>query len=74
MDPFVLANGLISLLELLIPKLTEAIKNGEVSPQEQQDTRGRFNALKANIDGMFSGPEWEITPPPAQPTTTPKPQ
>ncbi len=53
-----LINALISGLEILIPKLSEWFKSGEVTAEEQQKTRDRYTALRAKGDAAFSGPEW----------------
>ncbi len=57
-----LANALIAGLEILIPKLSEWFKSGEISVEEQQKTRDRYLALRSQGDGAFAGPEWEVIP------------
>lgn len=58
----VLANALLTALEALVPKIQELFKSGNVTKEEQQQVRDRYNALRAAGDSAFTGPEWEIEP------------
>lgn len=52
-----LANGLLTLLERLLPDLQQAFKSGQITPEEQSTVRARFDALRQ--DAAWTGPEWE---------------
>jgi hypothetical protein len=58
MPPLVIANGLIAMLELVMPKIEALVKKGEVTPEEQQALMNKIEALKSD-PSKFSGPEWE---------------
>ena len=55
-----LAIGLINLLALIIPKVTAAVRNGQETPEAQAALRAKYNALRAQGDAAFSGPEWDV--------------
>lgn len=50
-------DGLISLLEMLIPQLAGLVGAGLVTPEEQQARLDRIAALRTA--GPFTGPEWK---------------
>jgi hypothetical protein len=50
----------LTLLEFLLPKIEDAVKRGEVSPEKQKELRDRYNQLRAQGDTAFSGPEWKV--------------
>lgn len=62
MNYLILANALMTALEQLVPKIQGLVKSGDVTKEEQQQVRDRYNALRAAGDSAFTGPEWEIDP------------
>jgi hypothetical protein len=62
MNELIIANAAINLVTLLLPKIDEAVKNGQVSVEAQRELRAKYNTLRAAGDAAFTGPEWEIKP------------
>jgi hypothetical protein len=61
MDPITilsLANGALTVVEALIPKIAELFQKGEITAAQQQEVLAKYQSLKAKADGQFSGPEW----------------
>lgn len=56
MNPALVAQLALAALELALPKIEELVREGKISPQEQQDLRDRYNALRGHA--AFTGPEW----------------
>lgn len=54
-----LANAALALLELLLPKIQEGVKTGDVSVEDQAAVRSKYEALRAQGDAAFSGPGWQ---------------
>lgn len=52
-----------NLLNILIPKVEEAIKSGQITPEQQQKVRDAYLQLRALGDGAFAGPEWDPSQP-----------
>jgi hypothetical protein len=61
MESITVLTGLISVLEIVIPKIAELVKSGEITPEQQQTLLDRKDALLEKLDEAFSGPEWEVT-------------
>ena len=57
MEWIAIINAGISILETAIPRLREAVQNGDVTPEQQKTVEDRLNALRQ--PGAFSGPEWK---------------
>jgi len=58
MEELLLADAAIALLEKLLPIIESKVAAGQVSVQEQEKVRARFESLKARKAGEFSGPQW----------------
>ena len=52
----------IGLIETLLPIIQQRVKNGTITPEEQQKVLDDYKRLKTKADGVFTGPEWEINP------------
>jgi len=60
MQAIVLAvSAALAFAEKAMPLILELVKRGQVTPNEQQELRARYDALKGAGDGAFTGPEWE---------------
>ena len=57
-----LANALLGGLDVLIPRIQQLFKSGEISAKDQQAVRDKYLALKNAGDAAFTGPEWSVTP------------
>ena len=57
METVALINGVIALIQLLEPKIEEAIKKGEISPEEQQRLADKIGRLRSHV--AFTGPHWQ---------------
>lgn len=60
MEEIVALNAALVLAEKLIPIVTQAVANGQVTVEAQQAARDKYNALRAKADAAFAGPEWQI--------------
>jgi polyhydroxyalkanoate synthesis regulator phasin len=63
MDPITIIsiiNASLTLVEQLTPQVKELFQKGDITAEQQKALLDRYNALKANIDAEFSGPEWQI--------------
>ncbi len=52
-------NAALTLAENLIPSISAAFANGEITAEQQAEVLARFNALKDKADEHFTGPEWQ---------------
>ena len=50
----------LSLAEKLWPLLADAVRKGEVSIEQQQQVRARYESLKTRADAQFTGAHWEL--------------
>lgn len=60
MDPITilaLANGALSMVEMLAPKIAELFSKGEITAEQQQLIKDRY--AKLHNGGQFDGPEWK---------------
>lgn len=57
-----LANALLAGLDVLVPKIQDLFKSGEISVEEQQSIRDKYLALRSQGDAAFTGPEWNVDP------------
>lgn len=60
MEEILLANAAIALIEKLIPVIQARVKAGQVTPEQQQLLRDKYNSLVNAGDAAFSGPEWQV--------------
>jgi hypothetical protein len=60
-----LASAAIALLEQLLPVISNAVKSGQVSAEEQSLLLSHYQRLKNSGDAAFTGPEWDVSPPDA---------
>jgi len=52
-----LANSLLSAVEVLIPKISELTKSGEITTDQQNQLLSRIEAIRNG--SAFDGPEWK---------------
>ncbi len=71
MEWVTMANFFMGILELVLGKISQGVKDGQITPGQQLDVRQRYEALKNNMDKEFLGPEWQIEPAPQPPTPLP---
>ncbi len=57
-----LTNALIGGLDVLVPRIQELFKSGEISAADQQAIRDKYLALRNQGDAAFVGPEWDVAP------------
>lgn len=50
----------LDFVEKMLPVIQQAVKAGEVSVEEQQRVRDRYNSLRNAGELAFSGPEWQV--------------
>jgi hypothetical protein len=50
----------LDFISKLLPRVDEAVKNGQVSVEAQAELRQRYNELRAKADAAFEGPEWKV--------------
>jgi len=60
MNEIILVNAALTLIEKLLPVVTDAVKNGQVTPEAQAELRQKYTALRNQADTAFTGPEWNI--------------
>ncbi len=63
MDPITIiaaANAAMSLMEALVPQIRNLVSRGEITVEQQQELLKKYNSLKTQADGQFTGPEWEV--------------
>lgn len=59
MEEIALANAALGLVELLIPRIKQLAQSGQISPEQQQAVRDKYNSLRKAGDAAFAGPEWQ---------------
>jgi len=65
MDPITVIaviNGSMSLVKSLLPVIDQMVQSGEITPAQQAEARAAYESLKAQADGQFQGPHWQIDP------------
>ncbi len=65
MDAILIANSALLILKLAMESIQNGVKSGQISVESQDVLHRKIDALR---EGDFSGPEWQITPPPSDPT------
>lgn len=63
MNTVIAINAALTLVEELLPKITELASKGEITAGQQAEVLAKYNSLKARADGQFSGPEWQVSQP-----------
>lgn len=53
MDPITIATGAISILQTVIPYINEAVKKGQVTPEEQASVLAKLDELRTK--SAFTG-------------------
>lgn len=56
------ANAALSLLEQLLPLIDGLAAKGEVTPEQQAELLAKYNSLKTQADGQFTGTAWQVEP------------
>lgn len=69
MEQIAIANGLIDLLEIVIPQVQQAAQKGQIDPDTQAKLLARIEGLRDIRGPAFAGPEWQPSQPPPPPTT-----
>lgn len=59
MEEILLANAALTLLDKLLPRIQQMVKDGQVSVEEQKATWDKYHALRNKVGNPFMGPEWE---------------
>lgn len=59
MNEIILANAALALLQALLPSIQNAVKAGQITPEEQLKIRANYQAFRDAGDAAFVGPEWE---------------
>jgi len=55
-------NVLLALIEQLVPKITQWANEGNITTEEQEAIRARYDALTADMDAAFGGTHWRVRP------------
>lgn len=70
METVAIISVLLTLVEKLLPKLTELASNGKITKEQQEQIRARYDKLAGNMDEAFGGDHWKVRPDPvAKPET-----
>jgi hypothetical protein len=48
----------LKLVDALLPTLTELVRKGELTVEQQAAVRAQYESLKAKADGQFTGTHW----------------
>ena len=59
MDPITIASAAIQILQAIIPYINDAVKKGQVTPEEQSALLAKIDELRSGK--AFAGKEWEVT-------------
>lgn len=62
MDPLTIlaiSNAMLAFLKIAIPQVKEWTNSGEIDATAQAKELAEFNSLKNDLQGHFTGPEWE---------------
>lgn len=59
MNYIVLVDAALTVLEKLVPMMSDIVSKKEVTAEEQAKLMARIDALRAGGTG-FSGPEWKV--------------
>lgn len=51
-------NGALALSQALLPLVDQYRQTGEITEAEQAELLAKYNSLKAQADGQFTGPAW----------------
>ena len=62
MNPLVAFNLALSIAEQLIPEIEKLVAKGEISIEEQQAARAKYEQLRAQGPLLFAGPQWQPSP------------
>ncbi len=54
-------NGAIEITTTLIPVVDQLKRDGLVTEEQQAAILAKYNSLKKQADGQFSGPQWELS-------------
>lgn len=52
-------NGALSLSSVLLPMIEQFKQEGTITPEQQAELIAKYNSLRAQADGQFSGPAWQ---------------
>ena len=65
MNTQAIINAAIAALELaenLLPTISDLVKSGEVSIEDQAKVRAKFESLRDKTGGQFEGDHWKVQP------------
>lgn len=54
-------NGALQLSTVLLPLVDQLKQTGEVTEAQQAEILAKYNSLKAQADGQFTGPQWKLS-------------
>lgn len=60
-ETILVVNVLLALLEQLIPKLAN-LGDANITAEQQEAIRARYDALTADMDAAFGGDHWRVRP------------
>lgn len=72
METVAIISVLLTLVEKLLPKLTELANNGVITKEQQEQIRARYDKLAGNMDEAFGGDHWKVRPDPVAKSGTKK--
>jgi hypothetical protein len=53
-------NAALDITTQLLPLINQLAAKGEVTPEQQAELLARYNSLKTQADGQFTGPAWQV--------------
>ena len=53
-------NAALDITTRLLPLIDQLAAKGEVTPEQQAELLARYNSLKTQADGQFTGPAWQV--------------
>lgn len=63
MQEITAVNAILALLEVLIPRITDLAKAGQITAEQQATVKAKYDALVAAGNAAFTGPEWDVNKP-----------
>lgn len=59
MEALAAINGIIAIIKLVEPHVSQAIANGQISVDKQKELMDSIDALRAKTAGQFAGEHWK---------------
>jgi|GEM_PF-2748735 len=54
-------NASITLTQTLLPVIAQMKNDGQITAEQQAELLAKYNSLRAQADGQFSGPQWQVS-------------